>query len=491
MRRSVTIAAVVVLLVVSGCAAPASTPSVSSDADRELGDYGEIGPDTTFEFEGATAEELSDRELEAIKHRSMARIEVLRGLPFEEDVDFEIITREEYREETTWGDEPADPATNERWRGAFVVDGETDVNEEFEQLYGDAVQGYYSGGTVVLVTDDRGTIDRSTLVHELVHALQDQHFGLSREGTTLDAQRAETGLIEGEANYVPILYDERCEIEWQCLPDPDPPTEDPEQRPFNVGLFLSIFAPYSEGPAFVAHLHDPDDEGPTTISGDWSAVDRAYEVRPTSTTQLIHPDRYPDVDPVPIEVEDRSNDEWLAFEDDGEIERETIGEATLFASLWANGVIDRPIDEGGTEVSPFNYSHPITDGWAGDEFVAYHHVTDENRTGHVWELAWESESDAEEFYEAYLALLDVHDAQQVDERGNGADVHGSEYRIPDGDPFAGAYRVTLDGDTVEIVGGPTVDSLEEIRPTESGTASFVDQTELTGSGDVGAVGVVA
>ncbi len=109
----------------------------------------------------------------------------------------------------------------------FVVDGETDVNQARDTLYGGAVQGYYTNNRIVIITDDTDEIrvNRDTLVHELVHALQDQRFGLERTGETLDAQRAETGLIEGEANYLPHLYAERCDDDWQCLPEIGAPAD--------------------------------------------------------------------------------------------------------------------------------------------------------------------------------------------------------------------------------------------------------------------------
>lgn len=299
----------------------------------------------------------------------------------------------------------------------FVVDGETDVNQARDTLYGGAVQGYYTNNRIVIITDDTDEIrvNRDTLVHELVHALQDQRFGLERTGETLDAQRAETGLIEGEANYLPHLYAERCDDDWQCLPeigapadaeleaddevDPDESGDDAdasadagdlESQPFNVGLFLSIYAPYSEGPAFVEALHDRE--------SDWGGVDRAYDDRPASTSQVIHPERYPDDEPVTVTIPDRSSDEWEpATIGDGMAQTETVGEATIFGALWTNGAIDRPLTEGATTLSPYNYSAPETDGWAGDTFQVYHDTADENRTGHVWELAWESAADADEF----------------------------------------------------------------------------------------------
>ncbi|MFU8867461.1 Hvo_1808 family surface protein [Natronococcus sp.] len=460
MRRG-TLLAVVALVVLSGCTLPYSPDRF--DDDRELGQIGDYAYDDSFAFDGE--DRLTKAQLEAATYRSMARIEVIRGLPFEHDVELEVISREEYREQR--GESAnASAFRNELWRGAFVVDGETDVNRAFDELYGGAVQGYYSSDRIVLVTDgsDEFRVDRGTLVHELVHALQDQRFGLERRGETIDERRAENGVFEGEANYVPYLYEQRCEAEWDCLAKPPEPTAEIAERPFNVGLFLSIYVPYAEGPSFVSHLHE---------TGGWEAVDRAHDERPTTTSELIRPERYPH-DPIEIALEDRSSGEWdLETDGDGEPRTETVGEATLFGSLWANGVIDRPIDEGGTEPVPYNYSHPATDGWAGDEFRVYERA--DNETAHVWSLAWESEADAAAFADAYRDLLAANDAESVDDPDAAVDgVDAEAYRIGDEDPFAGAYRVAVDGDRVEIVGAPAVDDLEAVHASGGPSSGSVD-----------------
>ncbi|MDF9747595.1 Hvo_1808 family surface protein [Natrinema salsiterrestre] len=470
----VKLLAVLVLVVLSGCALPGNPGAF--DTDRELGSVGDYSHDDVFEFD--TSDGLTEAQLEAVKYRSMARIEVVRGLKYERDVELEVMNRSEYRDQRAAGTENASPFRNELWRGAFVVDGETDVDRAFDDLYGDSVQGYYVNDRIVIITDDTENIriNRRTLVHELTHALQDQHFGIARESETIDGLRAENGLLEGEAAYVPTRYDRRCGDDWQCLPDRHFATASGEalaERPFNVGLFLSIYVPYAEGPTFVADLHD---------RGGWDAIDRAHANPPRSTTQLIHPDRYPDTEPVAVDIPDRSSDEWQPITDntgdsdgtDGEPGTETIGEATLFATLWANGVIERPLTEGAAEYSQYNYSHPATAGWAGDSVQVYRHVNDSDRTGHVWRLSWESPADATAFADAYRRLLTNRGADSVETAGDGI------YRVPDGDPFAGAYRVSVTDEAVEIVGAPTVDDLEGVHATESGVKRSLEPAVTRG-----------
>ncbi len=448
--------AVVALVVLSGCTVPGDTTGF--DTDRELGHVGDYTADDTFAFDASDG--LTREQLEAVKYRAMARLEVVRGLKFSRDVDLEVRSRAEYRAQRAASAGNASAFRNELWRGAFVVDGETDVSQAFDDLYGDSIQGYYVNDRIVIITDDADDIriDRWTLVHELTHALQDQQFGIARESETIDGLRAENGLLEGEANVVPERYDRRCGDEWQCLPDLQTGTTSGEalaDRPFNVGLFLSIYVPYAEGPPFVADLYERDG---------WAAVSRAHDRPPASTAQLIHPDRYPESEPVEMAVPDRSSDAWRPIEggpnESAEPRTETIGEATLFATLWANGAIDRPLTAGGTDLGPYNYTHPATTGWVGDSVRVYRSTSDADRLGHVWRLAWEDPADAREFADAYRDLLENRGAEPVDAASAvGADV----YRIPDGEPFAGAYRVSVGGETVEIVGAPGVGDLSAIH----------------------------
>ncbi len=521
--------AVLALVVLAGCTLPASPDQFGTD--REYGELGKYSPEDTFAFDDETAPKFSEAELEQAKYRAMARIEVVRELRFKHDVELEVISRETYREQRGESG-TASPFTNEFWRGTFVVDGETDANQELDTLYAGAVQGYYTDDRIVIVTDaanDGVRIDRDTLVHELVHALQDQHFGLAREGETLDERRAELGLIEGEANYLPELYDEHCGEQWQCLAatvptDASTPAADDssadsasaddgtggeadaDTTEINSGLFLSIYAPYAMGPEFVATLHE---------RGGWDAVDAAYDDRPASTAQLIDPDRYPDDEPVTVDIPDRSDTAWEPITVDGESDEprtDTVGEATLFATLWANGVIDRPLTAGAPEHSPYNYSAPETSGWEGDTFQVYQQVnpdadegtvadtgadggegeSDDDHGHHdsqpafVWQLTWDTPDDATTFADAYRTLLGTHNASLEDP---GSPVPGSQqtiHHIPDSEPFAGGYAVSVTDETVTIVGAPTTAALESVHdtvttPTPESTASADTPSALAGS----------
>jgi len=470
--------AVLAIALLAGCSglptAPDAdnTPGEDDASARELTDD-ELGLVDGYRWNESIAVDgsngLSEAELDAVVARAMARIERDRGLNFERTVPVEVVSREEYRESSSGLFGSYDTVDTVAWRASFVVGDEGNVTAAFDELYGSSVAGYYTsagGGKIVIVSDepDAVRIDRSTLVHELVHALQDQQFGIARATDTRDERLAWNGLIEGEANYLMQRYDADCGGAFECV---DVPTDSrgAASESLNMGLYLTTFVPYSDGPAFVDDLYE---------RGGWDAVDRAYEDPPTSTAQIIHPERYPDDSPREVSVPDRSDGEWERFgaggndgrgedgndgrgEDgnDGRADARTerLGEASLFAGLWHNGVIryQHPFSASG-EHTIYRYDHPITDGWDGDVLVPYR--DGDGRTGYVLRTAWTNASEAAAFRGGYERLLDSQNATEVSD---------GVYWIPESASFTGAYRVTRADDVVTIVHAPTVDALDGVH----------------------------
>lgn len=406
---------------------------------------------------------LEEEELEAVVYRSMARVEVIRDRTFEEPVDVDVISRETFQEE---GDDLFVNLSDEQrlrqnvtFEALFAADRDTDAEAEVEALFGDAVVGYYDPETdeIVLVSEDPTApeTDEVILGHELLHALQDQHFGLGRyERETIDRDTATNGLLEGDAVWVDTEYERRCVEEWECI---EPGAESGGFEAVNWGLYLIVFQPYDDGPTYVETLRE---------EGGWSAVDDAYEDPPASSSEVIRPGE--SRDPVEIDVADRSSDDWHPFEVDGAPDRETVGEVGM-VSMFAAGAMDpdRPavIDRESflTDEPGYDYDQPYTDGWAGDELVVYVHDDVDGaddpaeaveHTAYVWESAWETGEDARQFVEGYRQLLEGYGAEPVADR---PDTYVIDERFP------GAYAVDRDDDRVRIVRAPSVADLEEVH----------------------------
>lgn len=417
----------VLIIVLAGCTAPmAETAGQLGGPDNQTSPYEEVTV--------ADENELTEEELGDLVNRSMVRIETLRGLSFDEHVSVEVISREEFAASTTSG--PADDDwENLRWQALFVIGQDRNAPEVLSEALGEGVQGYYSpaANEIVIISDgDTATVNKHTLVHELVHALQDQQLTLSSPAETHDGQLAFESVIEGEAELIPELYLTRCGVEWSCI---EPEGAAGAGAAMETGVQLMLLKPYERGPAFVDEIRD---------QGGWDAVDELYEQPPESSTQVIHSELYPNQSPTKIDVTDESTGNWSPM--DGPYP-ETLGEAAIFSMFAHNELF--------TTTDPFSYSHPYSDGWAGDAFVPYESESgsaDEAEQGYVWEIEWQSEDDAADFVSAYERLLDDEGAL---ERGD------ETVSVPDG-PFAGGYQVNQDETTVTIVHGPSVGSLNEI-----------------------------
>jgi len=426
---------------------------------------------------------LSPSEREALVARSMARVEYIRNLEFRENVSVTVRNRSEYQRQRNDSNTSArfDAWNNQVWEAMLVVGENADANEVLDSLYGGSVAGYYAPGTdelVVVSADGELTINGATLVHELTHALQDQYHNLSAprfSAATQDGDLAASGIVEGEAGYVEARYDERCGEAWSCV---DSPASGGGSMPANYGMYLTIYQPYSDGPAYVDALRE---------RGGWAAVNESMMAPPNSTEQTIH-----DTAEKPVEVEftDTARDGWERFPEQGENGADTLGEASVFAGFWYQsqaydaGIVDTSrLGAASGPYDTYNYSAPPSAGWAGDGVLPYRN-NDTVENGYVWVTRWDTAEDAREFERAYLDALDTHGATEV---------ANDTYVVPGGD-FADAFHVQRTDTRVRIVNGPSVGAVNDIRPdTEPAGNTTLEPipTSTTASGPTPGFGALA
>ena len=176
-----------------------------------------------------------------------------------------------------------------------LIDEDVDYAETIDSILAGGVLGFYDDETKELFVGGGGsaTLDaatRSTLAHELTHALTDQHFDFGSRTKALDDENrteevaAFAALIEGDAELVAGMWQERH-------------LSDRERREAALGgsvdadvyarapqyLLESLFFPYQDGLTFVRSRHR---------SGGFAEVDNAYRNPPTSTEHILHPETY-------------------------------------------------------------------------------------------------------------------------------------------------------------------------------------------------------
>ncbi len=150
------------------------------------------------------------------------------------------------------------------------------------------LQGYYSlRDKALYVYDDvSGPYERGVLIHEMVHALQDQQFGLAKlhqDDGDDDAELARSALIEGDATYTMI------EVLKKDQPKAAAMLDAPLEKAKNLrNAFL-----YAQGARYVRALKE---------RGGWEAVNNAYRFPPESTADVLHPEGVSTIDLGPGKV---------------------------------------------------------------------------------------------------------------------------------------------------------------------------------------------
>lgn len=223
--------------------------------------------------------------------RVARRVERIRGLRFERPVRPLFLDREdalEYVRRVSRSEySEAERRVDEEGLKLFgLLARPTDLREALDRVDDEQLLGFYDDKAkrLVVIRDPGGTraLLEITLAHELVHALEDQRFGLhSSEGVPDDSALAEAALAEGTATALMVEYAERHLSLGEALELAQLP-EGGQLPPYLEKLLLF---PYLEGERYVAAFRG---EG-----GGWKAVDAIYRFRrPRTSEQILHPRRF-------------------------------------------------------------------------------------------------------------------------------------------------------------------------------------------------------
>ena len=210
----------------------------------------------------------------------------LRNLELLEDVDRIFMTRVELESFLLDRLEQDNREDIENTQKAFSILGlippETDLFQLYVELLTEQVLGLFDAETeqlfVVGDSADMGPVEEITLAHELVHALQQQHFDINdlREMVedNIDAATALSALVEGDATLLQSGYalNNLTGVELGELSVLGQSTPVFDAAPFVVRKDLTF--QYEEGLQFVTAL---------VASGGLDAVDRAFDDPPVST----------------------------------------------------------------------------------------------------------------------------------------------------------------------------------------------------------------
>ncbi|HEU4480569.1 MAG TPA: hypothetical protein VFS18_01675, partial [Actinomycetota bacterium] len=308
-------------------------------------------------------------DLEEEVDRMSERVERLRALEFEKDVTIDLARPDEVAERVqelqleNYGVRQRERDEQTLLALGAIPEG-TDVEDLLEDL-ATGILGFYVPEDEELMVgsgaDDLTVNARLTLAHELEHALADQTFGLPLEdnvpGRELDASLAARALIEGDATLLTQHYamtSVTTEEANDLLDDPalQAAIDAGERLPHAIRRASEF--PYVQGLAFVCDLYG---------EGGWDAVDAAYEELPTTTAQIMFPERY------------RSGEGAIEPEPPGEVREEgwSLGDRSAFGAADLMLLFEAP---GNDTDAALPSALTAASGWAGG-------------TLHLWEGAGE------------------------------------------------------------------------------------------------------
>jgi hypothetical protein len=222
-------------------------------------------------------------------------VESERGLDFDHPVPVEFLSDEEYAAETRIDESTvtdADRTAMEEESAALValglVPAELDLLEAGNDITDSGTLAFYdpTAERVVVRGDELTPALRGTLVHELTHVLQDQHFDLEQPPptNTAGAYEAHAAIVEGDAMrietaWVYTLSPADQDAYWNDNMSAGAASEE-ELAEVPGALQAQFAAPYAFGEPLVTLL---------ALSGGNDEVDRAFEDPPVTSEQLIDP----------------------------------------------------------------------------------------------------------------------------------------------------------------------------------------------------------
>jgi hypothetical protein len=266
-----------------------------------------------------------------------------------------------------------------------------DLRDLLVSIYMEQVAGFYDpDSTALFILDDMDEANvHGVLVHELVHAVQDQTANLdslTAEERGNDRQAAAQSAIEGQATLVMFEYmleQMRGEpVDLSELPDLNVMlrpaleamrTQYPALASAPRILQEALLFPYLDGYSFVLALWQNREGRPAPFG----------PLLPQSTEQVMDPSRVlGEVDP-PTEVELTPGSGYERLYDN------VLGQAELKVLLEQHLGPEGP---------------PLAQGWDGDRHMLLR--TPDGSEGLVWASVWDSEAERDRFVQGFTQALE-------------------------------------------------------------------------------------
>jgi hypothetical protein len=366
-----------------------------------------------------------------------ADLEELRGLPFKRDVPAKVQTLEGWGAyldaalESSFPEEKQKDMLDGILRFGLLTE-EIDLATELKDAMLSQAGAYYDPETKTfyyLMVDMHIEALKTIAAHELVHALQDQHFGLEEimqafeEVYTSDVRNDDSMLafrmlVEGEATYVHTLWQMNAmgmdlhanpqaeKMQLKMMADMEISqlvdmaagmqgaagggAEDEDNAIAKAMREMNEIPPYILHPLYAAYMQGAYFTMSLRHEGGWEGIAKAFDSVPQSAEQAIHPEKYLEEGRDEPTVITLGDSHALTSAGWKRIDSSISGEFYLGLLLKNYGVKSADAKQAAA-------------GWDGDVYQAYRDET--GTVGYRLATTWDTEDDAQEFYAAAAKML--------------------------------------------------------------------------------------
>jgi hypothetical protein len=353
----------------------------------------------------------------------MAEAEEVRGLPYLSAPEVVILNETEFSARVAEIfaedlDEDELAIDSRFWALLGMLPEGADLYGLYINLYTEGVTGFYDGDEGELVVpaapDGFTPLQRITVVHELVHALTDQHFDLNEDYTTLidegngDDTSAALAVLEGDAQRASFVY-------LESLSPFDAIQAATEALAFDTKVFDStpawiqddLLYPYRQGLTFTEAVIG---------AGGLAGVDETYLDPPTTTEQILDHRKYV-VGEGPLDLPQADTD--LIGWDIHDVYSPSGGASGYSFGEWGLRLIlgESLLAGEATQAAA---------GWGNDRYTVYARGDD---VAIVLHYIGDAERDAEELADAFIAHIgtSMNAGLPVDSGGGLLYDQGSDY----------------------------------------------------------------
>ncbi len=322
------------------------------------------------------------------------KLEAIRGLRLKKVLNYDCIDRKKlleiimgkFREQ--YPNDSFDKMEN-AYKTIGLLEESTDLKKAVLDTYKEQVAAFYDYRAKKIYTVKNiamtPNIKDLFLSHEMTHAIQDQHYDLIKMGIdnkeNEDRLNALTSLLEGDATYCMNKY---------------------YQENAGIGIFLDLIAdqisalipkkldtapqflkrtllfPYINGLAFVSEIHNKN-----------FSMNQVFIDPPTTTEQIIHPEKY---------FVNRDRPDYPTIPDISDI-LEQCGYKITYKNTLGEFFIQILLE---SELSRQD-TVKASSGWDGDRYIVFEN--DNKNRGFIMVSRWDTVNDASEFHKTYLKWL--------------------------------------------------------------------------------------